>query len=390
MLKGLLLTLAVWAVGAAMLRVTVATPHQCPDVSLEILRSAETAASTWMTANQFEDGSYVYEYDVASDSFPGGYNEVRHAGVTMSLYQLAANGDLSVLPVADAAMERMENSLRRGEGWAAVQSPDNGTVKLGTTSLALAGLAQRRLATGETRYDELMLGMGQFLRSMQLEDGSFLNYWDTNLDQPDPNAKSLYATGEAFWAMAMMHRAFPDQGYEAPTRAVADYLSLRRDEEEEIDYPPWADQWAAYGLSEMADWPPNDENIAYARTLAGRFGFLMRIESQRGGSLPDVHGSSTRAAGMGTWVEGLTSLWRLAGTDERMADLEEDIGDRALCGAGILAERQVTALEVISQTYPERSFGAWFDDGITRMDDQQHAASGLMLAEAILEKRGLE
>ncbi len=118
MLKGLLLTLAVWAVGAAMLRVTVATPHQCPDVSLEILRSAETAASTWMTANQFEDGSYVYEYDVASDSFPGGYNEVRHAGVTMSLYQLAANGDLSVLPVADAAMERMENSLRRGEGWA--------------------------------------------------------------------------------------------------------------------------------------------------------------------------------------------------------------------------------------------------------------------------------
>ena len=389
MLKGLLFTLSIWAVGAVMLRVTVAAPHQCPAVSLETLSDSETAAAAWMEANQYEDGSYVYEYDVETDDFANAYNEVRHAGVTMSLYQLAAHGDLSVLPTADAAMARMEDSLFRADDWAAVQSPRTGSIKLGSTALALAGLAQRRIATNDTVYDELMGEMGRFLLAMQLEDGSFYAFWLANAGGPNPEIKSLYATGESFWAMAMMHRAFPDDGWETPTRSVADYLSLRRDEEMKIDFPPWADQWAAYGLSEMADWPPNDDNIAYAQRLAERFGFLMRIESQRGsGPLPRaIHGPDTRAAGMGTWVEGLTSLWRLARVDPRMAELEGDLGDRALCGAGILMERQIAASDAGDYPQPGLASGAWFSDGITRMDDQQHAMSGLMRAEAILVAR---
>jgi hypothetical protein len=392
MLKGLAFTLTVWAVGAVMLRLTVAAPQQSPDVSLEILRKAQTAAAEWIAINQNDDGSYVYEYDIDSDSISGAYNEVRHAGVTMSLYQLAANGDLSVLPVADRAMARMERSLYRANGWAAVQSPTNGTIKLGSTALALAGLAQRRLATGDTQYDELMGEMGNFLLAMQLDDGSFLNYWLVSNGGPDPGVKSLYSTGEAFWAMAMMRRAFPDDGWEAPTRAVADYISLERDAEEEVSFPPWADQWAAYGLAEMADWPLNDDNIAYARTLAARFGFLMRIESQRAsGPLAEmIHGSETRAAGMGTWVEGLTSLWRLASIDPRMEDMEQDLGDRALTGAGLLAARQVDASGTGSFAQPELAGGAWFIDGITRMDDQQHAISGLLRTEAILDARAAE
>ena len=50
------------------------------------------------------------------------------------------------------------------------------------------------------------------------------------------------------------------------------------------------------------------------------------------------------------------------------------------CAAGVLAERQIEPGEDVS----EREAGAWFYDDLTRMDDQQHAASGLLLSLPVL------
>ena len=186
-----------------------------------------------------------------------------------------------------------------------------------------------------------------------------------------------------------MHRHFPGEGWDGPSWRIADYLALHRDEVEGLDFPPWPDQWAAYSLSEMADWPLKEHHIEYARALAERFGFLIRVESQRTGGFINepFHGRLTRAAGLGTWVEGLTSMWRLARTDERLADLEPKLAERAICGAGILASRQITFRESAAWPKPDLAAGAWFRDGITRMDDQQHALSGLALTEAILARQ---
>ncbi len=382
-------TLAVCVLGIVLLRTTVAAPHECPALSPVALGAAASASALWISDSQDADGRYVYEYDAEADTFSDEYNVVRHAGVTMSLYQSAALGDLSALPAADRGTDWMVANLIRHDGWAALQNPDTKRVKLGASSLMLAGLTQRRLATGDSRHDELMGEIARFLVVMQRADGSMLNYWLPSTGAPDPAVTSRYATGEAFWALAQMHRHFPEGGWDAPTLLLADYLALYRDEVEGLDFPPWADQWAAYGLAEMGDWPPSDVHIDYARSLAERFGFLMRVESQRtGGGLNEViHGPHTRAAGMGTWVEGLNSLWRLSVIDERMADLEPKIAERATCGAALLAERQVTDDEAAGYARPGLAAGAWFRDGITRMDDQQHALSGLALTGAILDRR---
>ncbi len=382
-------TLAVCALGIVLLRTTVAAPHECPALTPSALQASAAASASWIAGSQGADGRYVYEYDAEADVFSDEYNVVRHAGVTMSLYQTAALGDLSALPAADLGMDWMVANLIRQEGWAALQNPDTKRVKLGASALMLAGLTQRRLATGDDRHDELMGEIARFLLVMLRADGSMLSYWLPTTGAPDPSITSRYATGEAFWALAQMHRHFPEAGWDASARLLADYLSLHRDEVEGLDFPPWADQWAAYGLAEMADWPLSDVNVRYARSLAERFGFLIRVESQRtGGGLNEfIHGPHTRAAGMGTWVEGLNSLWRLAVVDERLADLEPKIAERATCGAALLAERQVTDQEAAGYARPALAAGAWFRDGITRMDDQQHALSGLALTEAILERR---
>jgi hypothetical protein len=86
-------------------------------------------------------------------------------------------------------------------------------------------------------------------------------------------------------------------------------------------------------------------------------------------------------------VEGLASLWRLASADERLSDLRPKIVKRLRCSSGILAERQVSAGESDRYDAPERARGAWFRDGRTRMDDQQHALSGLIYALDAIEGR---
>ena len=80
-------------------------------------------------------------------------------------------------------------------------------------------------------------------------------------------------------------------------------------------------------------------------------------------------------------------MWRLARADERLSDLEPELAERAICGAGILASRQITFRESAAWPNPDLAAGAWFRDGITRMDDQQHALSGLALTEAILARQ---
>jgi hypothetical protein len=307
----------------------------------------------------------------------------------MSLYQMAAGGDLSVLPSADLGMEYMVDHLYRHDDWAAFQNPEDGGVQLGASALMLAGLMQRRIATEDPKFDELSREVARGLLALQLEDGAFLNRWDPRTSAPIPDQRSKYATGEAFWGLTLMHRFFPDEGWDAFAFKTANYLALSRDDYEEQKFPPWADQWAAYGLGEMATWELQDYHVEYARGLAERFGFLIRVESQRRDNWfsKALHGRQARAAGMGTWVEGLTSLHQLASVDPRMADMEAKLAERIECGAGMLAERQVSAEEANRSADAARTLGAWFTDDITRMDDQQHALSGLLRAAPILATR---
>ena len=93
------------------------------------------------------------------------------------------------------------------------------------------------------------------------------------------------------------------------------------------------------------------------------------------------------ASAFGTWVEGMAALWRLSASDPRMADLRPQIEERLETGASLLARRQIDAAEAERYARPDRVLGAWLVNGETRMDDQQHALSGLLFAADALEGR---
>lgn len=372
--------LVTWVLGAAVMRLTLWAPEVCPAIARTEARAAAIDAADWIVTNQREDGQYLYDFDRDTGESSDDYNLVRHAGVTMSLYQLVRAGELQYLEPADGGLDWMLDRLvpTGDEGLAFT---DDRRAKLGASSLLAVSLAQRRLATSDPQFDEQLRGLGRFLVAQQRPDGSMLNFHDTQTGEAVPGLTSVFATGEALWALALVHEAFPHLGFDRPAWRTLDYLATERDLEEGILPQPWPDQWAAYSLGEMAEWGLEGHHVRYTRRLVERFGMIVRFDAQRGtayGSL--THGPAPRGGGVGTWLEGMGALRPLVMTDARLVDLDRRLAETLECGAARLADRQVEPGEDV----PPEAAGAWFYDDLTRMDDQQHAASGLLLAEPVL------
>lgn len=372
--------LVTWAVGAAIMRLTLWAPEVCPPIARSEARLAATQAADWIVRNQADDGRFLYDFHRGRDESSDDYNLVRHAGVTMSLYQLVRGGEVQYLDAADRGVEWMTERLQPTGGGGRAFT-DVRRAKLGASSLLVVSLAQRRLATSDTQHDQLMRDLGTFLVEQQRADGSMLNFHDIETGEPVPEQTSVFATGEALWALALLHETFPQLGFDEPAWRTLDYMATSRDLDEDIFPQPWPDQWAAYSLGEMGDWGLADAHIDYARRLAERFAMIIRFDAQRGSTYGSItHGPAPRGGGVGTWLEGLGALRTLTVTDERLADLEDPLEETLACAAGVLAERQVEPGEDVS----EQEAGAWFYDDLTRMDDQQHAASGLLLSLPVL------
>jgi small neutral amino acid transporter SnatA (MarC family) len=365
----------------------VAPPERCPSVSAAELRSSAQASVDWFVRNQEADGTWLYSYDADEDSVAAEYNAVRHSGVTMGLYQAAAAGLPGALRSADRGTQWALDALIRHGDWAAVEY--QGEVSTGATALLVAGLVYRREATGETRYDDVLRRLGRFLVAQTEATGAVLAYYDEGAGTPVPGEYSEYYTGEAYWALALLHRAFPSEGWGEASDRIGAYLATARDDVED-HWPPIPDHWAAYGQAETVEFPDHgrpaltEVEVAYARSQAGLFGSATRWVSQQFGPWGTLvrGGDTPRGGGYGVISEALTGWWLVAQRDPRLADIEGSIAERATCIAGLAVGEQADGGDAAN---PERVEGAWFVDGETRMDDQQHALAGLLRTIPIVE-----
>jgi small neutral amino acid transporter SnatA (MarC family) len=368
----------------------LAPPERCPSVTAAELRQTTQATVDWFVRNQGPDGAWLYLYRADDDSAASEYNEVRHAGAAMGLYQAAAAGLPGALRSADRGTEwALERLLRRG-GWAALES--EGRVTTGATALLVAGLVIRRETTGDPRYDDLLGRLGRFLVAQTEPSGAVLAEYDSVREAAVAGEYSRYYTGEAYWALARLHRAFPGEGWGEAADRIGAYLVTSRDEAEG-HWPPILDHWAAYGVSETVEFPERgrppltEHELGYARRQAELFSVQARWLSQLYGPWGGlVRGTyEPRGGWYGVIGEALTGWWLTAREDPRLADLRGAIAERATCNAGLALRAQSDAEDAAKAARPERVEGAWFRDGETRMDDQQHALAGLLRTIPIVE-----
>jgi small neutral amino acid transporter SnatA (MarC family) len=369
-----------------------APPEHCPSVTPAELRGSAQAAVDWFVRNQSPDGSWLYEYDADDDavSASGEYNWVRHAGATMGLYQAAEAGLPGALGSADRGTEWALDRVIERDGWSAFGSPTQ--VSTGASALLAAGLTIRREATGDDRYDDVLAGLGRFLVAQTEPSGAVLASYDTGTGAPVPGEYSKYYTGEAYWALARLERVFPGEGWGRVADRIGTYLATRRDDAED-HWPPIPDHWAAYGMAQTVSAgarPLTGDEADYARRQAELFGAQARWLAQRYGPWGAVvrAGYEPRGGWYGVIGEALTGWWLVARQDAQLSDVRNAIADRAGCVAGLAVSAQSDADEAAGATRPGRVEGAWFRDGVTRMDDQQHALSGLLRTIPIAQAEG--
>jgi hypothetical protein len=358
-----------WGVGAAILRVVVVPAERCPPVDAAGVRRAIDGAAAWLVRGQGEDGRFLYGYDVHRDKVSPLYNDARHAGVVFVLYRVGET------QAADAGLRHVQADLVGHDDWSAFALGAD-DADAGANALLVAALVQRRLAGGDGRYDALARRLGRFLVAQMLPDGGVLEYWRPATRRRVPGVFGKFSTGEALYALALLHRVFPAEGWDRPAHRVAAYLATRRDAAEGYATRQ-PDHWAAYGLAELARAGLTDTEVAYARRLAGYFGYEIRFASQRTGR--PLNPFTESGADLGVIGEATAALWRLAGEEPRLADLRDDLGTRLTCVAGITVGRQVSPAAANL-----RARGAWFLHGYTQMDDQQHAIGALLGAAEVL------
>jgi hypothetical protein len=375
-----------WVIAAVVVRAIVLQPEHCGPVSVDELRASADETVAWMVRTQEEDGRWTYRYDADADRDMGIYELVRHAGLLMSLYQAQTAGYDEAGEVADRGLEYARTKLVEGPDWVALGGMDpDATVAVGASALLLAGLAERREATGDVQHDELMSALGRFLVQQVEPSGAVLGYWEPDTGEPVPDRYSPFFTGEAFWAIARMHTAFPDEGWDEPARRIAHYLATERDDAEDR-FPDIPDHWAAYGMAEMTRWPGasgdsdgeaalDDDLRAYARKVAELESMQVRWDSQRTNSTFSraTRGAPALGAGVGTIGEALANLWRTPGLGT------ETVLERTHCVGTVLVDRQIDASEAERYANPDMVRGTWLTGGETQIDDQQHALSAILL-----------
>ena len=358
---------ATWVAAAAVV-VAAAHPEGCHPPTRGETRRAALAAVDWLADNQTADGAFLYRYDRDAARDLGGYSIVRHAGVLLSLAQARSEG----LPAAEGAyrsgLSWIESRLVTVDGG---RAPALGPiVETGAAALLVTALVEWREATAETAHDDLLRSLGTFLEARVTAEGAVVAFVDAQTGTEDADSRSPFSTGEAAWALAALHTTFPGEGWDRSALAVTRYIATDRDDAERR-FPPVSDHWVAYALAEIGvEWDrPLDADLrSLARRQAGLFGLQTRYESQRreAGVVRWTRGPTALGAGVGTLGEGLGAILRLAAVDDEVAGWERDLESRQRCVAGLLVDRQVA--------------GAWFRQGVTQMDDQQHALSALLAA----------
>lgn len=384
MRRRLAVHLSVLIVGAAVIRIGVVPAEVCPVVTATEVSASIDAAVAWLVGGMSAEGTYTYGYDKDGDRINRGYSDARHGGVTMSLFQTyGVTGDPAILAAADRGLAHALGRIAEHDGWMAWEP--GGDIPVGANGLLLAALAIRRGITSERTHDDLMRGMGRFLVSQQQPDGSVFSYWDVGDETASP-VFGPFATGEAAWALALLDRQFPGEGWGEAAARTLDYMGNDRNLTEGY-LTSLPDHWAAYTVSDLRPDLITDERVEYARRLAGYFGIRLRFEAQRRGTGINLwlRWYPGPPAGVGTAGEGLGALHRLSLQEARMADLTPPIEERLLCTAGFMVERQISAAEATGAVRPTLEAGAWFYRGYTQMDDQQHVLSTLLAALSVLE-----
>lgn len=251
---------------------------QGKDVSTQIddVRIAINRSANYLVKNTKANGMFEYRINLnPAIKVKEKYNILRHAGAmyAMSLYyQLQPDDNLrsAVKRAGKYLRDEAIGPLPGKENMLAVLSkpyacPGNEPLqaKLGGTGLGLVALLSlENICPGSTPLADFRK-LGQFIVSMQREDGSFYSKYIPSAEGVNDNWQSLYYPGEAILGLLMLYEKDPSAVWiNSASKALA-YLARSR--KNQTDVP--ADHWALLATEKILSLKNNDKLLVSRELL---------------------------------------------------------------------------------------------------------------------------
>ncbi len=359
------------------------------EISGRYLLEAARLAAKYLARNVDDQGRFNYIYDPLEDTYPGGYNILRHAGTVNSMLEyFERTGDPEILKAAERAISFLESSIkhtRKGGVGMAVVVEDN-EVKLGGNALGALAIAKYIEVTGNREYLSLLQKLGEWILSVQEKDGDFGVHKQRFSDGTVSDFRSAYYPGEAILALMRIHHLDPRSKWMDGASRGARYLVLVRDSKLK-DHELPHDHWLLYGLEELYEQEKDPVFLEHALKISSE---IIRAQN-RNSVFPDWNGGfsndplSTPAS---TRMEGLGAAYRIA-SRASMSEEAEKILEALLQGTSFISRNQIGPSWAMYMKNPEASLGG-IRESLTRFDVRidyvQHALSTFLSAAEILRE----
>ena len=341
----------------------------------------------WLARVVRHDGSFFYSYDPARDAYEGTrYNEVRHAGTTYAVFQLAGASDDPRLRTAAASGARyIAESSRAVSNLPGRGFVFGGRVKLGGQALALVALLEGRRVRQDTTDDALIRELADFLLALELKGhpGQYYQSVQAQTGEKQLEPASKFHPGEALLALTRLARHFPDGPYLAAAQRAADYLMLRRDGDlVTAARPPREDHWLAIALSELYRLHGNE---GYATVATKQAESMIDHQFTAEDGFPQLIGAPRRGwpisyTSTATKGEALVAVWGLKAFARDATGMTR-VATAARRNLQFQLRVQFSPENSALFPCPDRVIGGWgrnAEDPTIRIDYVQHNISGLI------------
>jgi len=338
-------------------------------VSIDSLTCSIELARDWFLANNDKNNIFNYEYLPETDSFSAKDSQIRQFGGLGAASRTAHFLDDKELEKKCLEKAKHYSSLLQKEGNTA-WFYEGEKSKLGTSALFLIALLE---LNKENQFDAEIEQLGNFILSMQMENGAFYTHYPKSIRESSVN----YYPGEALLALML---AFEETGKKEYLKAVEKafpYYKKYFDENKNTSFIPW--QSSAYSHAFLTTGKKE-----YAEFVFEMTDWILKLQYDENAPYPDYKGgfslNGTPGSSTCSYSEGLGDALLTAKTIKD-TDRTEKYRNALKNALRLALQLQFNEKNTYSAKKPELTTGGFRNSLATekiRVDNVQHCTTAIL------------